>query len=378
MDTLRMRSARSLALVGLCIMVVLGVITLSAQGSDQPITRIKDITRVDGVRDNQLVGLGLVVGLNGTGDSRGAQVEMVANMLERFQIAVDPSDLRARNVAVVTVTADLGAFARQGDRIDVTVSSIGDARSLQGGFLLMTPLQAANGEVYAVAQGPVSIGGLNVRTGGAGVQQNHAVVGRIANGAIVERDAPGRLAIDDRITLLLHQPDFTTASRIAAAINEAFLPDTARALDWTAVEVTIPGPFRSNPVEFLALVEELTVTPDQAARVVINERTGTIVIGHNVRISTVAVSHGNLSVKIQTERTVSQPPPLSSGETTVVSEATIEITEGEGRMMVLPATVNVEELVSALNAIGASPRDIISILQAIKAAGALYGELEVL
>jgi len=242
----------------------------------------------------------------------------------------------------------------------------------------MTPLQAGNGEVYAVAQGPISIGGFNVRSGGVGTQQNHAVVGRIANGAIVERDAPGEVTFDDVITLLLDEPDFTTASRIAEAINETFLPTTARAVDRNAVELQTPDLFRDDPVEFISLVEALTITPDHVARVIINERTGTVVVGHNVRLSTVAVAHGGLHVEIKKRTEVSQPPPLSSGETATVTETEIQVTEEEQRLMVLPSGVDVGELVDALNAVGAGPRDIISILQAIKAAGALHGELEVL
>lgn len=379
---MRRRSGSNLFIVGVAAaLLMLSVVTVAAQQIDgQPTVRIKDIARVAGVRDNQLIGMGLVVGLNGTGDSRSSQanIQMVVNMLEQFHISVDADSMRSRNVAAVVVTADLPAFVRPGDRLDVTVSSFGDARSLQGGYLLMTPLQAPNGEVYAVAQGPVSIGGFNVRSQGSSVQQNHTVVGRVANGAIVEREAPGVLEIGGAFTLVLSQPDFTTAARVAAAINEMFLPTTARAVDSSAIQVTIPDVFLSNPVEFLALVEELNVTPDQVARVVINERTGTIVIGHNVRISTVAVSHGGLSVQISTDTTVSQPPPFSDGTTQVVTETKVEVTEAEGRLMVLPTGVSVQDLVDALNAIGAGPRDIISILQAIKAAGALYGELEVM
>lgn len=375
-----MRNSLRLLSIVLAILLVAPVGIAWAYNSDQPTVRIKDITRVEGVRDNQLVGLGLVVGLNGTGDSRSSQanIQMVANMLERFNITVTADDLRLRNVAAVMVTADLPAFVRSGDRIDVTVSSLGDARSLQGGFLLMTPLQAPNGEVYAVAQGPVSIGGFNVRASGSGVQQNHTTVGRVVGGAIVERDAPGLVEWNGVIRLVLTQPDFTTAARIAQAINDMFLPDTALALDRSLVEVRVPDLFLANPVEFLAVVEELTVTPDQVARVIINERTGTIVIGHNVRIATVAVAHGNLSVRIESEPVVSQPPAFSEGTTEVVTETRLTVEEGEGQLMVLPSGVTVQELVDALNAIGAGPRDIISILQAIKAAGSLYAELEVL
>lgn len=350
-------------------------------GADDPVVRIKEITRLEGVRENQLVGLGLVIGLEGTGDSRASQanIEMVTNLLERFHISVNAGDLRLRNVAAVMVTAELPAFVRPGDRIDVTVSSFGDARSLQGGFLLLTPLQAGDGAVYAVAQGPVSIGGFNVvGSGGAGSQRNHAVVGRVAEGAIVEQGAPGGLIHGDTFTLVLTRPDFTTADRVARAINAMFQPDTARALDRSAIEVRIPDVFMTNPIEFVALLEELTVRPDHVARVVVNERTGTIVVGHNVRIATVAVAHGNLSVRVETTTHVSQPLPASEGRTEVVRDQRITVDEGEGQLMVLPAGASVEDLVAALNAIGAGPRDVISILQAIKAAGALYGELEVM
>lgn len=373
------KTMRPLSMV-LAVLLAVSLGPVRAFAAEQPTVRIKDITRVEGVRDNQLVGLGLVVGLNGTGDSRSSQanVQMVANMLDHFEVMVTPEDLRLRNVAAVIVTADLPAFVRSGDRIDVTVSSFGDARSLQGGYLVLTPLRAPNGEVYAVAQGPVSIGGFNVRTAGAGVQQNHTAVGRVVGGAIVERDAPGVIGENGIIRLVLTQPDFTTAARIAQAVNELFLPDTAVALDRSVVELRVPELFLDHPVEFLSIVEELTVTPDQEARVIINERTGTIVIGHNVRIASVAVAHGNLSVRVESETVVSQPPAFSEGTTEVVTETRVWVEEGDGRLMVLPSGVTVQELVDALNAIGAGPRDIISILQAIKAAGSLFAELEVL
>lgn len=358
-------------------------IVLGQSAGHVPTVRIKDIARFDGVRDNQLFGLGLVIGLEGTGDGRGSQanVQMVANMLERFGITVDRNDLRLRNVAAVMVTADLPAFVRPGDRIDVTVSSIGDARSLQGGFLLQTPLQGADGQVYAVAQGPVSIGGFNVRSGGAAVQQNHAAVGTVPNGAIVERTVPTTVLQGDTLTLVLHQPDFTTAARVAAAINQMFTPDTARALDRSAIEVRVPSIFLAQPVEFMALLEEIEVTPDAPARVVVNERTGTIVIGHQARISTVAVSHGGLTVRIESQPVVGFVPPAGEDgqPTPVVVETThIDVQEQAGDVVLIQGGASVEDVVKALNAIGASPRDIIAILQAIKAAGALYGELEIL
>ncbi len=354
-----------------------------ATTAHQPTVRIKDIARFDGVRDNQLFGMGLVIGLEGTGDGRGSQanVQMVANMLERFGITVDRDALRLRNVAAVMVTADLPAFVRPGDRIDVTVSSFGDARSLQGGFLLQTPLEAADGQVYAVAQGPVSIGGFNVRAGGSEVQRNHTAVGTVPNGAIVERAVPTTILQEDMLTLVLHEPDFTTAARVAEAINEMFTPDTARALDRSAIEVRVPSIFMNQPVEFMALVEELTVTPDVPARIVINERTGTIVMGHQARIATVAVAHGGLTVRVEAEPQFGFLPPVDNDgvPTPVIVETTnIDVQEQTGDIVLIQGGASVEDVVQALNAIGASPRDIIAILQAIKAAGALYGELEIL
>lgn len=347
----------------------------------QPPVRVKDIARLQGVRDNQLVGMGLVVGLEGGGDGRGSQanVQMVANMLVRFGIRVDQDQLRLRNAAAVIVTAELPPFYRAGDRLDVTVSSFGDARNLQGGFLLQTPLQAGNGEVYAVAQGPVSIGGFNVRAGGTGVQRNHAVVGRVPGGAIVERDAPSpRIQGQDQLVWLLHSPDFTTAARMTEAINKAFGINIARAWDAGAVAVEVPPQFRGREVEFIAQVQGLTVVPDTPARVVINERTGTVVMGHHVRISTVAVAHGNLTVRIRPEVDVIQPPPFSRGDTVIVEQDVIDVEETFGRVTVIQGGATVEQVVQTLNAIGVSPRDMITILQAIKASGALYGELELI
>lgn len=358
--------------------------TTAAPSTHQPTVRIKDIARFEGVRDNQLFGMGLVIGLEGTGDGRGSQanVQMVANMLERFGISVDRDALRLRNVAAVMVTADLPAFVRPGDRIDVTVSSFGDARSLQGGFLLQTPLEAADGQVYAVAQGAVSIGGFNVRAGGAAqVQRNHTAVGQVPNGAIVERPVPTTVVHDDRLTLVLSEPDFTTAARVAEAINAMFTPDTARALDRSAIELRVPSIFAAQPVEFIAIVEELTVTPDTMARVIINERTGTIVMGHRARIATVAVAHGGLSVRVDPEQHIALLPPSDEdGDAVpvVVESLRIDVEEQTGDVVLLQGGVSVEDVVQALNAIGATPRDIIAILQAIKAAGALYGELEIL
>lgn len=346
----------------------------------RPEVRIKDIARFQGVRGNQLIGLGLVVGLNGTGDGTRAtaNVQMVANMLRRFGIAVQPDDLRLRNAAAVTVTADLPPFAREGDRIDVTVSSFGDAKSLEGGFLLQTPLAAANGEVYAVAQGPVSIGGFNVRSSGSGVQKNHPVTGRLVDGAIVEREVPVTWQEGSSFTLVLTEPDFTTASRIAEVVNRTFREGTAQALDPAAVRLTLPPAFQEDAVAFVAAVEELPVTPDAIARVVVNERTGSIAMGGDVRVATVAVAHGGLTVRVEPQLTVSQPGFGSPGQTVVTREDRVGAEEESARFMVLPTGTSVEQLVQALNAIGATPRDVVAILQAVKAAGALYGELVLL
>ncbi|MBO8142169.1 MAG: flagellar basal body P-ring protein FlgI [Firmicutes bacterium] len=355
-------------------------VMISAEPVHQPTVRIKDIARFDGVRDNQLYGMGLVIGLEGTGDGRGSQanVQMVANMLERFGITVDRESLRLRNAAAVMVTADLPAFVRPGDRIDVTVSSFGDARSLQGGFLLQTPLQAADGQVYAVAQGPVSIGGFNVRSAGSQVQRNHAAVGTVPGGAIVERAVPTSVVKEGRLTLLLTYPDFTTAARVADVINQVFTPGTARALDRSAIEIVLPQAYAGRPVEFIAAVEELPVTPDAVARVVINERTGTVVMGHRARIATVAVAHGGLQVRVESEPVIAFPPGEEGGEPVVVETTTVEVVEEPARTVLLEGGASVEDVVQALNAIGATPRDIIAILQAMKEAGALYAQLEIL
>ncbi|NLA58041.1 MAG: flagellar basal body P-ring protein FlgI [Firmicutes bacterium] len=348
--------------------------------SVQPTVRLKDIARFDGVRENQLTGLGLVVGLDGTGDSRGVAIRMVANMLTRFGIDVDATDVRTRNVAAVMVTANLPPFARIGDRLDVTVSSIGDAKSLQGGFLLQTPLRGADNQVYAVAQGPLSIGGFNVRSRGGQSQTNHPTIARGPGIAIVEREIWGEaLPIDDwQLNLVLHSGDFTTAYRTAEEINNRFGPDTAWARDSSTITLSIPSAYRQNVIAFLAEVEEIEIAPDTVGRVVINERTGTVVIGQSVRVATVAVAHGNLRVSISEGSTVSQPPSLSSGETVVTRTSTLKVEEEGGQLMVLPGTATIGDLVNVLNAVGATPRDIIAILQAIKEAGALYGELEII
>ena len=337
---------------------------------DTPIVRVKDVARVQGDRDNQIFGLGLIVGLQGTGDGSGsrANIQMIANMLEGFGITVSANDLRMRNIAAVMVTADLPTSLRAGDRLDVTVSSIGDARSLQGGFLLQTPLQAANGQVFAVAQGAVSIGGSVVR-GGAGGQVNHSTVGTVPGGAIVERELEAYdFGVDGTISMVLLQPDFTTASRLVQVVNEVYQQNLAWARDQSTVEIQIPAGYTGNVVGFIAELEELPIRPDANARVVINERTGTVDMGSQVRIASIAVSHGNL--KVQVEQSANAGGDLAFGR-----ELADEIEQEYNQTTVLGGTPNVQDLVDALNAVGATPRDIIAILQAVKAAGALFGDL---
>ncbi|CAB1059690.1 Flagellar P-ring protein FlgI [Olavius sp. associated proteobacterium Delta 1] len=344
--------------------------------------RIKDIAEIKGVRSNQLVGYGLVVGLNGTGDSDDATftIQSMAAMLEKMGVTVLPKDIEVDNVAAVMVTADLPAFARTGGRIDVLVSSIGDAENLQGGTLLFTPLKAANGQVYAVAQGPVSTGGFQVGSAaGSGVQKNFPTVGRVVNGALIEKEIQTNFNAKQSLTLTLHNPDFTTASRVARAINIAFYEPIARTHDAGTIEVNVPENYRGNTVSMVTKIEKLGVTPDSVSKVVINERTGTVIMGENVRISTIAIAHGNLSVEIKEDRRVSQPLPFSrGGQTVVVPESEVLVEEGNNPIFLVESGVSLGELVKALNALGVSPRDLIAIFQALKAAGALQAELEII
>lgn len=359
-------------------LVIVCCLTFAVNASENsPLVRVKDIARVQGVRDNQLYGLGLVIGLNGSGDGTGtvANLQMTANMMEQFGVTVSAEDLRLRNVAVVMVTADISTAVKTGDRVNVTVSSIGDARSLQGGFLLQTPLQAADGQIYAAAQGPVSIGGFVVRGGASSVQQNHTTVGMVPNGAIVEQEVPQQISDGSEISLVLAEPDFSTANRLAEAINQVYPENVAIAQDQATVRIVIPEEYQNNQVAFIASIEELPVRPDMRARVIINERTGTIVMGNGVRVAQVAVSHGNLNVQVGASLDVSQPPAFSSGQTVAGLDWSIDVAEEGERLVLVDGTTSIEQLIAALNAIGASPRDIIAILQAIKASGALYGEL---
>ncbi|MBX6372745.1 MAG: flagellar basal body P-ring protein FlgI [Acetobacteraceae bacterium] len=341
--------------------------------------RIKDIADVEGVRDNQLVGYGLVVGLNGTGDRLRNAIftrQSLIGMLERLGVNTRDYETRleTRNVAAVMVTANLPAFARPGSRIDVAVSALGDATNLTGGTLLFTPLLGADGEVYAVAQGTVATGAIAARGVAASVTRGVPTAGRIANGGIVERELPYRLAGRDALRLALRNPDFTTARRIAAAINRAAGGQVARATDPRTVALALGG---RDPAAFLAQIEQLRVQPDHPARVVIDEASGTIVMGADVRVSTVAIAQGNLTIRITETPEVAQPNPFARGETVVVPRTQIEVDDQrERRMGVLRGGVTLQELVRGLNSLGVGPRDLINILQAIKAAGALQAELE--
>ncbi|MPY74085.1 MAG: flagellar basal body P-ring protein FlgI [Alphaproteobacteria bacterium] len=346
-------------------------------------SRIKDIVDFEGVRENLLVGYGLVVGLNGTGDTLNSAVftkESLIGMLERLGVNARETKLKTNNVAAVMVTATLPPFARQGTRIDVTVSALGDSKNLLGGTLLVTPLLAADGEIYAVAQGNMQVAGFSAQGAAESVIKGVPTSGRIPNGAIVEREIPFELASMKQVRLALRNPDFTTARRISRAVN-AFVGETsARVTDPGTVELRIPKTYTNAVVELLTDVEQLRVEPDHIAKVVIDEQAGVIVMGDNVRISTVAIAKGNLTIRITETPQVSQPQPFSNtGETVVVPRTDIQVDEEADRKLgVLNKGVTLQELVNGINALGIGPRDMITILQAIKAAGALQAEIEVL
>ncbi len=341
--------------------------------------RVKDLTRLDGERDNQLVGYGIVVGLAGDGDSNAlTTLRSMANVLERNGLKLDPSQIKSKNAAAVMITANIGAFLKNGSRIDVTVASLGDAKSLQGAVLLQTPLLGADGRVYAVAQGPVAVGGFVGGAGGAGgatVQKNHPTVGIISNGAIVEREIPAEYVKDGRLSLSLHQPDFTSASRMADAINELFPESQAQARDAATVDLQVPAAYAGRDVLFLSEIGSITVSPDSTARIVINERTGTIVATSTVGLSQVAISHGSLTITIASTLNVSQPGPLSGGQTAIVPTTQTDVKEGKGNFIMVPESPTVERLASALNALGVSTREMMAIFQTLKTAGALQADL---
>ena len=402
-------------------LALLALIALALPQPAHAVSRIKDIADFEGVRDNMLVGYGLVVGLNGTGDSLNNSIftrEILIGMLERLGVNARDASLRTKNVAAVMVTAMLPPFARQGGRIDVTVSALGDAKSLMGGTLLVTPMLGADGEVYAVAQGTVATGGIAAKGQAQSVTKGVPTAGRVASGAIVEREIGFELAKMRTVNLTLHNPDFTTSRRVAQAINAYLKTPSARPLDPSTVLMTVPAEFKGDLVSLITDIEQLRVEPDQPARVVIDEQNGVIVMGENVRISTVAVAQGTLTVRITETPQVSQPNPFApagtattfapgagvtppssqspalpaapgrggtqfapggGGQTVVVPRTNVQVDEqSERRMAVLPAGVTLQELVNSLNALGVGPRDMISILQAIKTAGALQAEIELM
>ena len=342
--------------------------------------RLKDLASVKGVRSNQIIGYGLVVGLRGTGDKQGTQftTQSLRSLLAKMGISLDPQQIRVANVAAVMVTAKLPAFARTGSSIDAVVSSVGDASSLAGGMLLMTPLRGNDGEIYAVAQGPIAIGGFSAEGGGSSIAQNHPTVATLVGGALVEREVAYSMVGQGKFELARHRPDFTTAQRTAARINDEFREPVAVARDSGTLDLTLPASYANDAVGFMARVEILEVAPDKPARIILNERTGTIVMGDSVRVSTVAVAHGNLTVVVNRINEVSQPAPFSEGRTTRIQNTDLETSQDESQLSVIEQTVTIGELVRALNAMGTTPTDLISILQAIKASGALSADVEMM
>lgn len=361
------------SLIAICILCVLCTSTHAA--------RIKDLASIEGVRDNQLLGYGLVMGLNGTGDDIKKSVftrQALINLVQRLGMSITPdvfNQMKTDNVAAVMVTSELPPFARPGSRIDVLVSTMGDATSLSGGTLLMTPLKGPDGKTYAVAQGPLAVGAISFGGKVAQVQKNFPTAGVISNGAIIERTVGWELPPSGDLLFELNDPDFTTANRMSEAINHKFGPNTAHSPDSGTVKVLMPLDYRGNVVGFVADLENIDIEAATPARIVVNERTGTIVMGQDVRIATVAVSHGNLNLIISTTMKISQPNPLANGQTVAAPQTQIDVVEEEGNLVVLDMGVSIGEIARALNAIGATPRDLIAIFQAIKAAGALHAEL---
>lgn len=361
---------------------IIGAVFLLAGGQAAASSRIKDIADFEGVRENQLVGYGLVVGLNGTGDnikSINFAKESLISMLDQLGINARDGQLKSKNIAAVMVTASLPPFARQGSRIDVMVSAMGDAKSLQGGTLIATPLSGANGEVYAVAQGQIATGSVSAQGNNASVTRGVPTSGRIANGAIIENEIDFALDGLKNIRIALRNPDFTTARRISDAINAMLGQPASKALDPATVDLQIPQEYEDKVVDLMTKVEQLQVQPDQLAKVVIDESSGIIVIGKDVKINRLAIAQGNLTIKISEIPMVSQPLPFSNGTTITQNVTAIDVNEEvNSRLSVLDTGVNLQELVDGLNALGVTPRDLISILQAVKASGALQADIEVI
>lgn len=364
-----------------CVTITLWAIQGAARATD---VRIKDIATVDGVRTNELLGVGLVTGLNGTGSKAPITREFAVNMIQRFGLRADPvlrrllrEDTRQKtdNLSVVTVSAKLPIFKQPGQTLDVTVATFDDAKSLQGGVLIMTPLLGVDSEVYAVASGPLKVGGFSFSGQGASVQKNHTTTAVIPGGAVIEKQVPYPFGLCPQLRILLDHADFTTAGHIAEAINR-YSPGAAFAQDAGVIRLVVPDLFRGRVGDFLSHIESLPVAPDVVARVVINERTGTVVIGEHVRLSKAAITHANLAVVTAETPEVSQPAPFSNGETTVVPRTEIDVTEESNPVRLLEDSVTVGDLADALNALGASPRDLASIFQLLKSAGALHAQLE--
>lgn len=381
------RRILSVRLGPLVALIALAVWASTALAPPAKAARLKDVVQLEGARANQLVGYGLVVGLDRTGDSLLVPFtqQSLEAMLSRMGIRVDANQISLRNVAAVTVTVDLPAFSQPGTKLDVVVSSIGDARSLAGGTLLMTPLNGVDGKTYAMAQGPLQVGGFGVQGNtGSRIQKNQLNVGRVASGAIVERVVPTQLIdAEGAITLQVRKPDFSTAQRIAQAVNDAAgnlgaAGPLAQVASSGAVRIEVPEAERENLGKFISALEALQVEPDTIARVVINSRTGTVVLGENVRIASVAVAHGGLTLEVQEALDVVQPNAFGAGQTAAAPTTDVNATEREGSLKVVQGSTTLAEVVGALNALGATPRDLIDILQAIAASGALQGELEVL
>ncbi len=369
-----MRIARSLFLFLLLTAHLMGTVSLSQ-------VRLKDIARLEGSNTISVVGYGLVIGLNGTGDRFRTPFteQSLANMLDRFGITINPEDTRARNVAAVMVTAQIPPYVRPGTPFDILVSSIGDATSLAGGTLLPTPLSSLDGKVWGTGQGPVSVGGFNIQAGRVAARKNYTLVGRVPNGGVASRAADSLAFEAGKLRFNLNRADFTTAQRAAEAFNTAFGPQTATALDATCIEVQIPQEYQGDRVvEFIAQAETLTLDVDTPARVVINERTGTVVVGENVRLRPAAITHGSISISVKSAPVISQPGPFSGGRTAVVPLDQISVTESKTPMVTVPEGTTVGEVAAALNNLGVSPIDLIAIFQALKEAGALQAELVIL
>jgi flagellar P-ring protein precursor FlgI len=341
--------------------------------------RIKDIANFEGMRENQLIGYGLVVGLDGSGDKGNQTLITIANMLQRMGLTIKIADIKAKNSAAVMVTAALPPFPKPGVRVDALVSAIGDAKSLQGGTLLLAPLKGPDGKVYALAQGAVAVGGFIGGGGGTTVVKNHTTAGKVPNGVTIESEPRFALGSGNEIRLFLHQPDFTTAAEVARKVNEALNDDAASTLDPSTIRVRIPDSYQGRLIQLIALVESLDVAVDTPARVVVNERTGTVTIGEHVRIAPVAIAHGNLTIEIKTSFGVSQPQSFApvGSQTVVIPDKTVSAKEQGGSLIQVSGTT-LGEIVRALNALGVTPRDLASILQSLKAAGALRADLEII